>query len=311
MNAFVFATDQRPQNRVRGKHPAFLPLENRPLLLYVLMALDRVEAIQKITVIGPPKEVMRAVESVMFVMPFQKQIVVLEPRETLLESLEATVPGSGVGESGQDGLSMISDPALYLPGNIPFVTTAEISTFIASADMRQFDCCVSYASANAYDFLGSTQPQVSTKFKTAYHLEKEAVHLGRLFLARPGQMGHPAALKKILTLFQSRTSNAPGDENPIESFLKLAGFKLEGKGSAVYPGLADLAAQTSAFLKTRVQLIQTQTGGHALPVEDGDSHRFIADHFEAWRQQIAELKSEQGEKICSISGTVCDSEKTE
>ncbi len=303
MNAFVFATEQTPQEKMNGENHAFLLLEGRPLLLYVLMALDRVETIQKIFVIGPPKEVMRVIESVMFTLPFQKQIVVVTPKETLLDSLSAAQLQSAATRSSEETLPMISPPALFLLGNIPFVTTAEISTFVAAADLLNNDLCVSYARDGAFDFLELNHDEATAQLKISWPSSYGPYHLGRLFLARPGEMGKREALQQILAL----PVQTPCEKDQLEAFFKIIDLKMEEK-EKTNPELGGITAKTSAFLNARLQLIETQTGGNTLPVHNTASYDFVSKHFETWRQHIGTLKSDQGEKICSISGAVCETD---
>lgn len=310
MNAFVFACNPVPARQINGMNTAFLPLEGRPLLLYVLMALDRVPEITTITVIGSPKEIMRAIEQVIFEIPFQKKISVLEQKETLLESVSLTstfVNGASSRADShrekdvQEGLAMLPEPALFLPANIPFVTSAEISTFIAAADMTQSDFCFSIVRGGTLTFSDSEQaPHI------LFETEHASYHPGRLVLARPGQMADETSLQTLAALYQHSCQENP-DQRLLEAFLKSIGLPSGTQSGGTRAALSAIEEKATAFLKTRFRLIETVTAGNALPADDTGAYQFILRHFEAWRRHISELKNKQGEKLCSISGSVCES----
>lgn len=301
MNAFVFANTQSPTQQVNGMNHSFLPLEGRPLLIYVLMALDRVTQIEKVIVIGVTKEIMRAIESVIFEIPFQKTITVLEEKETFLESVHFAEIETHKGEN-QDGLDMISEPALYLPGNIPFVTPAEISTFIAASDMTKADCYLSLTSGEASYFPGVQQRQMDPDKK-----ETQAPCPGRLMLSRSDAMGDCDAIKAIGRHYKEMQAEQSSHTTPLKAFLKRMGVYTETKSPDTLPPLSQIEEKVTAFLKTRFKFTKTATAGNALPAEDQSSYQFLLDHFEDWREYITTLKTEEGDKVCSISGSACES----
>lgn len=323
MNAFVFACDPVPERQINGMNHAFLPLEGRPMFLYVLMALDRVPEITTITVIGSPKEIMRAIERVIFEIPFQKKIAVLEQKKTLLENVflvsalvnGATTLGNDSSTStqadphrkkeSQEGLAMLPEPALFLPANIPFVTSAEISRFIAAADMTRSDFCFSIVRARLLTFSDS-EPSPHVLYET----EQGSYHPGRLVLTRPGQMADETSLKAIDALHHKNRQEDGLHQNGLKPFLKLIGIPDETTTDS-RPSLSAIEEKATVFLKTQFKLIETVTGGNALPADDTVSYQFILRHFEAWRKHISTLKSEKGEKLCSISGAVCESHDTQ
>ena len=87
MNAFILAGDRGRSRQVGGMNKAFLLLEGRPVLLYVLMALDRVRGIDQVYVVGPRKEIMGVIEKALPDALFSKKIEVLEQKNSLLENI--------------------------------------------------------------------------------------------------------------------------------------------------------------------------------------------------------------------------------
>ncbi len=290
MKAFVFANDQNPTQEINGLSYAYLPLEGRPILLYVLMALDRVSDIEEITVVGSQKKIMRVIESVMFEMPFQKTIAVLEQKPTLFESM------ADVNKDRGDGLEMLSEPALFLPGNIPYLTSAEISTFIAASDMRKSDVCLSIASKNALKFFA--QKEVTRQNSPS---SSQTVRLGNLLIARSESLFKNIVLKT----FYEHLKESSYDAKTLEGFFKYPGFNDESK--AQKPSLSDLEENLSQYLNLDFKFSETVTAGNTFAVRDHNAYQFVQRQFSDWREQIIELKSEDGEQICSISGTICDS----
>ncbi|NOY84638.1 MAG: hypothetical protein GXO96_07440 [Nitrospirae bacterium] len=290
MNAFVFANTQDPTQQINGMNASFLPLAGRPLLIYVLMALDRVTQIEKIIVIGTTKEIMRAIESVIFEIPFQKRIVVAEEKEYFLESVSFAEIESRKKGGVPDGLDMISEPALFLPGNIPFLTTAEVSRFILACDMTEADCYLSMIPGKPTSFFKAEQTQTNLADG-----EKQGLSLGRLLLAKCDAIGDSDAIKQIEQHYKSRKTDQIFHPLQLETLLK-----------KINTSPSEIEKQVSTLLKTRFKLTQCATAGNALCAEDEKSYQFLLDHFEDWRKHIMTLKTEEGDKICSISGTACD-----
>lgn len=290
MNAFVFANTQDPKQQINGMNASFLPLAGRPLLIYVLMALDRVTQIEKVIVIGATKEIMRAIESVIFEIPFQKRIVVAEEKEYFLESVSFAEIESRKKGGVPDGLNMISEPALFLPGNIPFLTTAEVSRFILACDMTEADCYLSMIPGKPTSFFKAEQTQTDLADG-----EKQGLSLGRLLLAKCDAIGDSDAIKQIEQHYKSRKTDQIFHPLQLETLLKKINISP-----------SEIEKQVSTLLKTRFKLTQCATAGNALCAEDKKSYQFLLDHFEDWRKHIMTLKTEEGDKICSISGTACD-----
>ncbi len=301
MNAFVFANTQDPKQQINGMNASFLPLAGRPLLIYVLMALDRVTQIEKVIVIGATKEIMRAIESVIFEIPFQKRIVVAEEKETFLESVFFAETESRKKGGVPDGLNMASEPALFLPGNIPFLTTAEVSRFIAACDMTKADCYLSMIPDKATSFFRAEQTQTDLGDR-----EKQGLSLGRLILAKCDAIGNSDAIKQIEHHYKKRQTDQAPPPLQLETFLKNIGVSPTKKHTETSTVFSEIEEKMSTLLKTRFKFTPCATAGNALCAEDEPSYQFLLDHFEDWRKHIMTLKTEEGDKICSISGTACE-----
>ncbi len=306
MNAIVYAAGLNTEKQNDNERMSFLLLEDKPLLLYVLMALDRVSDIHKIIVIGETQKVMRVIESVMFTLPFQTTISVCEPKSTLTESLSAALAQiSGTGPT-HAALPMLSDPVLILGGHIPFVTSAEISTFIAASNLKDYDFCAAIANQSVFNaFL--QQKQISEIPKPVYTVSEGKVYLGRLFLAHPNRLQQGKTLQKIMQFFERFGIESGYPEDQSQAFLRWAKTQ-NSQNQEGCLNLSQVSDNIGSALQARVQWVETQTGGHAIAVETDQSYQFAAAHFDHWRAHITHLKSDEGEKICSITGSVCDSE---
>lgn len=123
---------------------ALLHLEGYPLFIHVLKALDGVPEIARIFIIGP-KKMMEEIEQALPYTLFVKKIEVLEQRNSLIENILAAYSHSLPGY--QDGMDIHrlthgDPPGLFLPADIPLVTSAEIREFITKSDMKQYDYCL-------------------------------------------------------------------------------------------------------------------------------------------------------------------------
>ena len=308
MNAFVLAGDRGAGGPNPGENKAFLPLEGRPLFLYVLTALDRVREVERIYLIGPRRELMRALEAALPDMLFGKRIEVLEQRGSLLENLLYAYSYSlpGYREGADMRLSPHADtPGLFLPSDIPLVTAAEIEEFLTNADMKEHDYCMGIT---AEERLTPFYPQGDKPgIKMPYlYLKERAYRMNNLHLARPFKIG---AGGSVQTMYDYRHQKYVGNRFRIareffrtERWTRALSLYLLAQGAVFsseigwtalaaffrrYLPLNRVEREVSSFIKAPFKAVETTIGGAAVDVDDEETYRTISLRFNEWRGALA------------------------
>jgi len=293
MNAFVLFSGSR--GRAQGKESplALSPLEGQPLFLYVLKALDQVRGIDQIVVIGPQKMIMAAIERSLPDALFEKTIVVLNEKAPLFENVRKTCEGSAPVPRETTDLTVLrqpAPPALFLPAEIPLLTTEEIEAFLSGLDFSEYVSCLAVAREETLELF---HPQGE---KPGFRLKgtpvKEAVYrMTHLHLVRPDDLSGVEMIQNIYGNYYAPNS---GDRPCLLSeFID-------------YPASETIDPEKPARVKIRFNLVETIPGGGALRVNDDESYRVMSLRFKEWQSLLMRNKENEGETaICPLSGHIC------
>lgn len=326
MKAFLFALDQGPEQQVKGTSTPFLLLEGRPLLLFVLVALDRVRDIDQITIVGPQKKIMQVLEmSLLSGLLFSKKVLVQEQKEGLVENfLSASESSPQKDREEKDPLKLVpSDrPALFLPGDIPLVTTAEIETFIAGSDTGKYDVTMGITSEASLRPFYSDENQPGIK-KSYFALKGATFRFNNLYLFRPQQMAQRIIHQKSKEDRQS-IANDPPEDHKKEDWSRALPFYISdlidtslnqtvrNKIDACFQKEMSLEQLEKSLLYTmnlKIKFIERWKGAGALNIDDRSSYEAISARINDWRNYLAGLnQNKEGELLCPISGDTCQSE---
>lgn len=279
---------------VKGEdaYRALLPLEGRPIFLYVLKALDHVRSVNQIVIIGPQKRIMTAIERSLPDALFEKKIVVLNEKAHLFENVRQVYEGSS-DQTEQTDLSVLRQldpPALFLPAEIPLVTTQEVETFLTDSDLSEYTSCHGVAGEET---LGLFHPQGE---KPGFSLkglpvEGEAYRMTHLHLVRPNQQEAVEMIQKIYN-----DCNGLPSGNMTCSLSRLIDYSASEMTGPEKP----------AEIKTRFNLVEITPGGGAVRVEDDESCRTMEMRFKEWQSSLMNRKEDDGKTaICPLSGHIC------
>ncbi len=316
MKAIVFATDQSCSNyRIKGVSSPFFNLQGRPILLYVLVALDQLSEIDEIVVLGPVPQIMSVLEAALFTVPFSKKISVLPQKAQLLEELQSAIVGGNTQQTSDPLQVLPSDEVvLCLPGDIPLITTAEIEAFIAASDMTTYDYCI-----------GITEEEVLRDFypageksgikKPDIHLKDKRFRLNNLHLLQSAKIG--TMLQNKSDDFSEKNGMATSWTNALPGYMATLFEALFNKAGQTPPSAASLQDSSLASLEARLsQLSQLKLkftgrwkGGGALNIDDAACYQAISERIDDWRKLSADLnQTEEGKKQCPTSGLACQSD---
>ncbi|MFQ5597513.1 MAG: hypothetical protein ACE5GK_05625 [Nitrospiria bacterium] len=325
MKAFVSVLDQVPDRHVNGVSTPFLSLKGQPLLLYVLVALDRVRPVEEIIVVGPQKRIMQVLEGALHSgVLFSKSIRVHGQNGTRIENMfSAYAESFSSGPASEDPLNLVSEeaPALFLPADIPLVTTAEIESFIAASDMTRYDYTMGISSEAALRpfYPNAHQPGIK---KPYIALQDMTFRPNNLHLLRPFRVAERNPLKglNVKPLGHSEDGGKRLEKgNWVKDlpfyFQELLIGGLDPKDIAQAANLIGkdrplgaLEAYFSRKLNIAFKMIEKWRGGGALNIDDEAAYRSVSLRLDEWRAYFLSLnRNEKGEDLCPVSGDPCQS----
>lgn len=294
MNAFVLFSGSREGMQGKDASKALHPLEGRPIFLYILKALDQVRSIDQIVVIGPQKMIMDAIERSLPDALFEKRIVVLNKKARLFENIQNMYEGSPSVRKETTDLcvlpQIVPPPALFLPAEIPLVTTQEIEAFISGSDLSEYDTCLGVTREETLGLFHPEGEKPGFGLK-GFSVKGEAYRMTHLHLVRPDHLNGVATIQKI---YEGRHVPIPGNRTCLLSEI-IDLFASETTAPA-----------KAAQAKTRFNLIETIPCGGAVKVDDDESYRIMSLRFNEWRSALTQKKDDEGDTpICPLSGHIC------
>jgi GTP:adenosylcobinamide-phosphate guanylyltransferase len=311
MKAIVFATDYLSGSRIDGLSSPFFSLQNKPILLYVLVALDQLSDINEIVIVGPVSQIMRVLEAALFEVPFSKKMTVLAQKNGLLDDLKSAV--TAVSQQESDVLQVLppDEPVLCLPGNIPLLTTAEIEAFIASSDMGSYDYCIGITEESALRAFYPEAEKSGIKMP-CIQLQDKQFRLNNLHLIYPQKVfGIAEQHPKNVTEIRSSMSISDVLPNYIAEIFK-ALLDRDGREAAFWPlyqnrSIASLEVTLSELSHLNLKFAGRWKGGAALNIDDAESHRIVSERIKDWRILTDDLnQTAEGKKQCPSSGLACE-----
>ena len=145
----LLAGDTGASRMVCNSNKSFLTINEVPLLMYVLRALEKAETVNRICIIGPQDRVVQTLEDHHGFLDHKKEITVCAQDETLFANawkafLHLTPEAQGVAP---ENTGPAEKAVFYLSGDIPLVTPLEIDTFISLCDTDRYDYFLGIAPA--------------------------------------------------------------------------------------------------------------------------------------------------------------------
>jgi hypothetical protein len=283
-----------------------LEIEEIPLLLFILKALEGVERIGKICLAGPEKPIRELLHKYSRYLKNNKELAVIEQKENMYKNFWNafihTIDGYYEGMEMKDP-GVREKLVLVAPCDLPLITSAEIDEFLNGCSVDDLDYC-----------LGMTEERFLKKFypdetrpgiKMAYlSLREGNFRLNNLHLVRPFRVYNREYIERIYECrYQKNIINIA---KVVFDFFRFQGVgtraiffyaMLEVSVFLSYLGLSSLAQVTknivsqseirsfaSKLLKTRIDIVQTTLGGSAVDIDNDIDFETIKTRFREWME---------------------------
>lgn len=197
-DAVLLAGDTGASRTICGRNKSFLEIDGIPLLLYVLKALEKAERVNRICLIGPYDNLLKALDDHHNLLAQTKAITVCPQGESLFSNAWKSFLhlNPEAEELPPAGSQLAEKTVFYLSGDIPLVTPVEIDAFLSLCDPERYDYFLGLALA---ENLRSFYPQRGTPgIKTNFfHIKEGRFRQNNLHLVKPLKVTNRHYIQKV------------------------------------------------------------------------------------------------------------------
>lgn len=301
VDAIILAGDRTASNNFAGKNKLLLEVNGIPLLMHVLSALDDVQRVDRIFIVGPEREIEALLANNSVLLDCHTTVHILEQSNTAYEnfwsafvdSIDSYKPGIE-----KEDATVADKVVLVVPSDIPFVSAAEINEFLDGCNMHRFDYCIgATAETRMQRFLPTAdKPGIEMSY---LHLDCASLRLNNLHLIRPFSVMHRHYIETAYELrYQKKFFNVA---LVIWEMFRIPGFG--GKAIATYcyyqlsmifralgwtrplhwtrskVTRAKVIHLACMLLGARVSIVETTIGGCVIDIDNAADYETIQQRF--------------------------------
>ncbi len=199
VDAVIAAGDGDAARRIFQKNKTLLEISGKPIIRYIVEALNACPQVGQVVVVGPRKELEAELGELGAVIVEQKRNMT----ENVLEGFLHTLPEyREQNELSPSLLEAYRDKyVLGLSGDIPLLTSGELQQFISRCDMERYDFVSGYTREDVLERFGPRKGKPGIKMAT-FHTRDGNVRQNNLHMARVFRMMNSVDL--ILKVYEYR-----------------------------------------------------------------------------------------------------------
>ena len=306
IDAILVAGEGESSYKVYNQHKAFLKIEGKCIINYVLETLQKVESINEIYVVGSKESLSKTLEESRIDFHKPKPIHIVEQHANLFENIWNTFLYSvGVEEGSQDfdNSEYEEKAVLIVPCDSPLITPYEVEYFIQKSDLNSYDQILGLASDEILKpfYPKDGKPGIIMDY---LHLEDKKYRINNLHLVKPLKILNRKYIRKIYQYrYQRNIKN-----------IVIFGFSLIGKD---HPGnlkfyvglqlalffsklnlhyLAEIFRKwtpklefekcISKLLGTRFTGLESPLPGAALDIDNDKDYEVMKIRFKEWKEYL-------------------------
>ena len=309
MDAVVLAGAGKASRLVFGENKAFLLIENRPILNWVMDALCSCQHIEQVAVVGPLERLEKLLSAYS-----RARILIIDQDKSLYENASRAIYQLfGITKEDELKPQDYDKPVLVLSSDIPLLTSTEVEYFIKHAPLDKYDFIYGVASEATLSKFYPTKSKPGIK-PACFHTDKFSGRICNLVLVKPFRLKNRWLLDQVYSLrYQKRLFNIlisllkiirlfkPGlIWNYILIQLGLQAERLGWKNLSKKAGkkvkLNILLEQISQLLGLRFGIFELPFGGSALDIDNERDYLVFCQRFNEWKNEQEKLAKEFKEK---------------
>lgn len=306
-DAILVAGEGESSYKVYHQHKAFLKIEGKTVISYVVEALQQVESIKDIYIVGMKDKLQLAMEEARIDLQYPKRIYIVEQRENLYENIWNTFLKTISAEENSPGpiISAHKDTAvLVVPCDAPLITPAEVEYFIKNSDLENHDYALGLVSEKKLEHF-YPRPGLPG-IKMAYlHIKEDSYRINNLHMVKPLRILNREYIKDMYRYrYQRDFRNVILFVLKLISKVRLIKFKyyfgLEAGLLFTSLGIRPLVnffrgwapkkeieQCISGIMKTRFMGLEVPFPGAALDIDNNRDYEIIKLRFKEWREYLA------------------------
>lgn len=319
IDAIIAAGEKKGSHTVIQQNKAFLPLNGKPLIHYIIKALDQVSQINSIIIVGPIQKLNQHLIKTKLISKIQKEIIFVEEKSNILENAKAGFVASIKEINDSTPFHQLKNTqyenksVFYLPSDIPLVTSFEIIEFLSKADMDNYDysigLCNEKSLVNYYP--SDSSPGIRMSY---FHIKEGRFRQNNFHLGKPLKVRNLMQIENMYEMrYQTKISNVimtifrliKSNKKIYKSLwhyllLQLGLFSYTYKLGTPYRAFTQINSIKSIIncinhlLGTRIEVVVTNYGGAALDCDNAESYKSISEMYNEWmsyQENLAKIKS--------------------
>ena len=303
-NAILLVGDRRGAKKVFGKNKALLEIREIPSFIRVLAALQNVESIGEIRIVGPSEKIHSLLKKHSKACQGSKTVKVVPQKDNVIDNVWTafidTLPGYRAGmEISPEQKEMA---VLIVAGDIPMLIPDEINEFISNCDLSRFDYYVGVVSEKTLSYFApgkrgkglklAVLPFKENKYRVNnLHLVKPFKIANRFRLQDMYELRYQQKLRNIFTMF-IRLIRLKGIKDAAFFYLLILstlffskiGFREVSVKISSFLTLSKVTGIVDRILGTRMSVAETTYGGAALDIDNKTDFNIINEKFEDWME---------------------------
>ncbi len=292
------ASKQVAGERNKGR----LVIDGLPLFMHVLGALQQVERIGRIFIVGDKQSLDKAIA--LHGAKGEKEVVTLQQWSDLMANVWngflTTIDGYSLGAEHED--KAIHDRLIFvLPSDCPAISPVEIDQFFDGADMENHDYVMGVTPSYVMDKFAPEKGKPGVKM-AYFHLAEGLFRINNMHLARPFAFHNRAAIQKLYnSRYQITMKGVLRLARDIwaikavrrkmwvylfmQTAMRLRRFGLSRVSDFIrkFVSLDDAMEAVELSLGLRATCVITTDGGAALDVDNTSDYMTIRERFSEWK----------------------------
>ena len=301
-DVILVAGEGRASYKVYHQNKAFLTLQGKCVILYVIETLQQVKSIGDIYIVGLKNKLEQVLHSSRTDCEFPKRIHVVEQKVNLYENVWQTFLQSQQVEDNNP-IPHRDKTVLIVPCDAPLITPHEVEFFISNADMNRYDHVLGLVSREKLQhfYPHNGKPGI----KMAYlHILEDSFRINNLHLVKPFSIENREYIQKMYQYrYQRNFKN-----------LILFGLSVFGKDKAkhyknyiglqlclFFSGLGlefmvdyfkklnpkkELEETISTIMKTRFSALEVPFPGAALDIDNAKDYEAMKTRFDESKKYL-------------------------
>lgn len=314
-DAILVAGEGKSSYKVHHQNKAFLTINGKCLVHYIVETLQQVQSIQDIYVVGHKEKLQQVFLSGHVDLKSPKRVHIIEQKSNLYENVWHTFLQSLKDDSGEapNTESHRDRAVLIVPCDAPLMTPQEVEYFVSNADMESYDHVLGLTSREKLKHFYPRDGKPGIKM--AYlHIKEDSFRINNLHLVKPLRIENREYIQKMYQYRYQRNF-----KNLVLFALSIFG-KEKLRHYKYYIGLQiclffaslrldflvdyfrnlnpkkELEERISTIMKTRFVALEVPYPGAALDIDNAKDYEAMKTRFDEWWKYLRDHKETVTEK---------------